>query len=219
MKITLLLLLCNICFYFPLKAQLNVELLHQLVEHSKEEYDRQHTLRGTQMLTTANQEVNMRQTAAFKSKFRDIQQRFQVLSQVLLALSTSTESAQLVQQITQEHTRILQQVKEDPSHILLALNAQVEISQKAQLLAKYILGLLLSLGELNQMKQSDRRILYSHVVNELKQLLTLSRSLANALYYAGVIKKLQMPQSFPVLSQNDKRIVEDILSKINQLSR
>lgn len=218
MKTILLLFTFTLCLKNPLKAQLNVELLHQLVEHSKQEYDKQQTLRSTQTITTANQQVNSLQTANLKSRYREITQRLGLLGTVLITLSTSLESYQLVDQIIQEQTRILQHVQDDPSKILLALNAQGELITRAQQLAKYILGLMLSLGEINQMKQSDRRILYAHVITELRNILTISKTLANSMYYSSVINKVKAQGAFSDFVNQDKRIVESILSKIKILA-
>lgn len=218
MKTIVLIFTFSLCLKNPLKAQLNVELLHQLVEHSKQEYDKQQTLRNSQAITTTNQQVNSQQTSSLKSRYREITQRFGVLGTVLLTLSTSFESSELVDQIIQEQTRILQHVQDDPSKILFALNAQGELITRAQQLAKYILGLMLSLGEINQMKQSDRRILYAHVITELRIILTISRTLANSMYYSSVINKVKEQGAFSDFVNQDKRIVESILSKIKILA-
>src|SRR5690606_34938118 len=101
--------------------------------------------------------------------------------------------------------------------IILATNSQGELINRAQQLAKYILGLMLSIGEINQMKQSDRRILYGHIITELRNILSISRSLANSMYYASVIKKLKSQGAFSDFINEDKRIVESILSKIKIL--
>src|SRR5690606_6289306 len=49
-------------------AQLNVELLHQLVQHSKDEYERQTTARNRQAIASANEEVNRSKMDALKQK-------------------------------------------------------------------------------------------------------------------------------------------------------
>ena len=167
MKTLLLLFTFNMCLLPLSKAQLNIELLHQLVAHSKQEYEKQQTLRSTQVVATANQEINSQQTAKLKSRYREI-------------------TGQLI--------------------------------HRAQQLARYILGLMLTIGEINQMKQSDRRIFYAQVITELKTILSISRSLANSMYYASVLKKVKSQHAFSDFINEDKRIVERILSKIKILT-
>ena len=218
MKNLLLIFTFNICLLQLSKAQLNIELIHQLVAHSKQEYDKQKTLGNTQIVSTANQEINSQQTATLKSRYREITGRLQVLGTALLIINTSMESSKLVQQIIKEQSRVLHYVQDDPSMLSLALNSQGELIQRAQQLAKYILGLMLSIGEINQMKQSDRRIFYAQVITELKNILSISRSLANSMYYASVIKKVKSQHAFSDFINEDKRIVERILSKIKILT-
>jgi hypothetical protein len=218
MKTLLLLFTFNMCLLPLSKAQLNIELLHQLVAHSKQEYEKQQTLRSTQVVATANQEINSQQTAKLKSRYREITGRFQVLGTALLILNTSMESSQLIQQITNEQERILHYVQDDPSTLRLALSSQGELIHRAQQLARYILGLMLTIGEINQMKQSDRRIFYAQVITELKTILSISRSLANSMYYASVLKKVKSQHAFSDFINEDKRIVERILSKIKILT-
>src|SRR3546814_18236554 len=60
-------------------AQLNVELLHQLVQHSKDEYNRQQTARNRQALPSANEEVNRSNMGDLKQKYRTLPSRFQTI--------------------------------------------------------------------------------------------------------------------------------------------
>ena len=141
-------------------AQLNVELLHQLVEHSKDEYDRQITARNRQAITSANEEVNREETAKLKTRYRQLHSRFQVLGTALQGLSMGLESAPIVTEIINQQKRIIGIVSTHPEFLLLAIDAEKDMAEKAVQLARYLTGLFISIGDLNQMKASDRRILY-----------------------------------------------------------
>lgn len=219
MKTTILSVICMILTHFTAIAQLNVVLLHQLVEHSKQEYNIQQTLRNTQATASSNQHINQQQTSSFKSRYRTITQRFHVLGSAMQTFATSLESAHLINEITTQHARIINLLADDPSRIPLATRAEVEIAGRASQLARYILGLMISYGEINQMKQSDRRLLYAHVITELKGILSISRSLFNSMYYASLMKKLNSNYPFAQNIQSDKRIVENILSQIKSLKQ
>lgn len=195
-------------------AQLNVELLHQLVAHSKEEYDLQLTARNNQALNAANQEINTDQSSRYKERYRDLTQRFTVISAALQVLNSSVESAALVQQIIDEHKRIIELISADPKYLPLVIPVEKEIFDKAKLLARYILGLMLSASELNYMKQSDRRVLYEHVIHELREILSASKGLSKSLYYSALLKKLTAkPLDF---YHKDKEIAERILNSIKE---
>src|SRR5690606_880855 len=113
-------------------------------------------------------------------------------------------TSKLIQHTTNEQDNIRHYVQDDASTLRLALNSQSELIQRAQQLARYILGLMLSIGEINQMKQSDRRIFYAQVITELKTILSISRSLANSMYYASVLKKVKSQHAFSDFINEDK---------------
>lgn len=213
----ILLVLLSLFIFHDAKAQLNIELLHQLVAHSKEEYDHQITARDKQAITTANQQVNTQLSSGFKKRYNDINQRFMVISYALQTLNSSIESARLVQQIIDEHQRIMELLWADPQYIALAIPAEKEILVKSKLLARYILGLMLSVGELNYMKQSDRRILYDHLTAELRGILSTTKGLTKSLYYSAMLNKIKdKPIDF---IKKDKQIAERILNEIKEVTK
>src|SRR3546814_18125946 len=66
-------------------AQLNVELLHQLVQTSKDEYSRQQTARKRQALPSANADVNRSKMGVSKQQNRTLQIRLQTICLALTA--------------------------------------------------------------------------------------------------------------------------------------
>lgn len=197
-------------------AQLNVQLLHQLVEHSKDEYDRQITARNRQAITTANEEVNRGETAKLKTRYRELHSRFQTLGMAMQALSMGLESAPIVTDIINQQKRIMGIVYAHPEFLLLAIDAERDIAGKAVQLARYLTGLFISIGDLNQMKPSDRRILYGHVLQELRAISGASRGLANTLYYSTRKKLLESLNPFAGFINEDKRIVDNILRQLEE---
>src|SRR5690606_4176870 len=128
-------------------AQLNVELLHQLVAHSKDEYDRQITARNRQAITTANEEVNREETSKLKTRYRELHSRFQVLGTALQGLSMCLESAPIVTEIINQQKRIIGIVSTHPEFMLLAIDAERDMAEKAVQLARYLTGLFISIGD------------------------------------------------------------------------
>jgi hypothetical protein len=197
-------------------AQLNVELLHQLVEHSKDEYDRQITVRNRQAITSANEEVNREETAKLKNRYRQLHSRFQVLGTALQGLSMGLESAPIVTEIIDQQKRIMGIVSAHPEFLLLAIDAEKDMAVKAVQLARYLTGLFISIGDLNQMKASDRRILYGHVLQELRKIAGASRGLAATLYYSTRKKLLDSLNPFSGYINEDKRSVENSLRQLEE---
>lgn len=209
-KILIALLFIGISQYT--NAQLNVELLHQLVGHSKDEYELQVIARNKQAINSTNQEIITEQSSRYKKRYIDLSKRFMVISTALQALNSSVESASIVQQIIQEQQHLIGLVSADPIYLPLVIPTQHEILDKAKLLARYILGLMLSASDLNYMSQSDRRILFDHAIKELREILAISKGLNKSIYYSSLRKKLNAtPENF---FQQDKEIAQRILNQI-----
>lgn len=197
-------------------CQLNVELLHQLVEHSKDEYGRQKDVRDRQAVTTANEEVNNLGTGRLKKRYREIRDRFNVLQNALQGLSMGIESSPIIERIIVHQKKIVEIASENPEHIPLALKSEHETVNKAIQLGRYIAGLFLALGDLNQMKNSDRRILYAHILDELRRIEGASRGLVSTLYYTTRKKSMEGSYPFRDFIDTDRRIVDDILRQLKE---
>lgn len=198
------------------KAQLNVQLLHQLVQHSKDEYDRQLSVRNSQAITAANEEVNRVETAKLKFRYRELHSRLQVLGTVLQGVSLGLESGPIVTEIIQQQQRMMDLFVVHPELLSLALEAERDMAAKARQLARYLTGLFMHIGDLNQMKASDRRMLYGHVLQELRAIAGASRGLAEMMVYSARKKLLDSRRPFSGYRNQDKRLVDQILRQLKE---
>src|SRR3546814_162271 len=157
-------------------CQLNVALLHQLVEHSKSEYSRQQTARSKQALVTASERVNRSEMGKLKQRYGELQHRFQTLGLVIEGMQVGLEAAPIIEDIIDQQERVVRLAGKDPSLALLAINTQRSLARRARQLGRYLAGLLVCIGDINQMKASDRKVLSHHVITELRQLAGILRS-------------------------------------------
>lgn len=197
-------------------AQVNVQLLHQLVEESKSEYSRQNQARDRQMLNTATEEVNRSQMSRLKTKYRQLQSRFHSLGLAIDAAQIGIQASPIVAEIIQQQSLILEQAREDPMLIALAIQVEHDLAGKAHALINYLYGLAISIGDLGQMKSSDRRILLGHVLTELRGIAGASRGLASAMKYSSSKKALQQLNPFADFINEDKQLVNSIIDKLKQ---
>lgn len=206
-----------ISIFLPLhsKAQLNIELLHQLVKHSKDEYDRQQTARNRQALVSANEEINKEESAKLKDRYRELHSRMKVVGLALEGLSLGSESEPLVSEVIKQQERIVKLVANHPQLILLGIDSERELAGRSLQLARFLTGLFVSIDDLNQMKASDRRVLYGHVINELRLIAGTSKGLANALEALTRQKMEQGSAPFAAFADSDKQLVERVLKTIN----
>lgn len=208
-----------IALFQQAEAQLNVELLHQLVEHSKDEHSRQQTARNRQALTSANEEVNRSKMDELKQKYRRLQSRFHTLGLAIDATQIGLQAAPLINEIIQHQKTIVGLAGDDPLLIAMAYQTEIDIADRAYSLSRYLYALAISIGDLNQMKASDRKLLFGHVLTELRLIAGTSRGLAVNMYYTNRKRMLESMNPFGEFVNRDKRLVDDILSKLKQISR
>lgn len=192
-------------------AQTNVELIDQLVTESESEYGRQVTARNGQATVTTTEDLNKSQLTTFKRTYRDMQHRFHTLGLVISAAQTGIEAAPMVTGIVRQQQLIFELCKSDPALALLAARAEADLAGQADLLIRYGAGLLLSIGDLNQMKASDRKMLFSYVVSELRRISGASLGLLTTLknYRNGL--NLRSLNPFSQFISADKQLANQIL--------
>ena len=197
-------------------AQLNVQLLHQLVSHSKEENALQKTARTRQAVTSANEEVNKNKMADLKTKYRTLQSRFYTIGLAIDATQIGLQAAPIIREIVVHQTSIIRLARQDPLLIAMAYESQVDLVDKAYRLSQYLYALALSIADINRMKASDRKLLFEHVLTELRRMAATSRGLVANMYYSNRKQLLESMNPFSEYVNQDKQLFESILSKIKQ---
>lgn len=198
------------------KGQLNVQLLHQLVGHSKDENERQTTARNRQAINTVNEELNSSKMTDLKAKYSILQSRFQTLSFALDATQIGLQAAPIISEIVSYQQTIIKLASHDPIRIQMAYQTEVDLLDKAYRLSQYLYALMLSIGDLNQMKKSDRKLLFEHVLIELRRIAATSRGLAANMYYANRQRMLESLNPFSEYINKDRQLLERIFAKIKQ---
>lgn len=198
-------------------AQLNVELLHQLVQHSKDEYSRQQTARNRQALTSANEEVNRSKMGNLKQKYRTLQSRFHTIGLAIDATEIGIQAAPIIREIVEHQATIARLAGQDPMLIAMAYQTEADLADRGYRLSRYLYALAISIGDINQMKASDRRLLFGHVLTELRRIAGTSRGLAANMYHSNRKRILESTNPFGEYVNRDRQLVDNILSKLKQI--
>lgn len=198
-------------------AQLNVELLHQLVQHSKDENSRQKTARTRQAVTSANEEVNRSKMDELNQKYRRLQSRFQTIGLAIDATQSGLQAAPIIREIVEHQSAIVRLAGQDPLLIAMAYKTEADLADRAYRLSQYLYALAISIGDINQMKASDRRLLFAHVLTELRRIAGTSRGLAANMYYSNRKRLLESMNPFGEFVNRDRQLVDNILSKLKQM--
>lgn len=200
-------------------AQLNVQLLHQLVQHSKDENERQQTARNRQNVATANEEVNRSQMATLKERYRTLQNRFHTIGLAIDATQIGLQAAPIIREIVEHQTVIVRLAGQDPLLIAMAYQTEADLADRAYRLSQYLYALAISMGDINQMKAADRRLLFGHVLTELRRIAGTSRGLAASMYHTNRRRMLESINPFAEYVNRDRQLVENILSKLRQIKQ
>jgi len=196
-------------------GQVNVQLLHQLVSESKSEHSRQLSARDKQAIAAANEHLNAEQTASFKDNFRKIQSRFHTLGMAIDLSQISMEALPLVEEISRQQQSIFKLCSAKPALVLLALDTQADLLDKAHSLLNYLYALNLEAGVLARMKPSERKLLFAEVLSQLRGISGSANGLLSALKNASKDGFLKGAAPFGGFLNQDRRIIENIIRQLN----
>lgn len=198
-------------------AQVNVALLHQLVDESKSEYNLQKEAKSNQVKNTVNEEVNNNLINSVKEKYRRVQERFAKLSIVIDAIGIGATAEPLVNSIIDNQQHIVYYCSQDPTLLLFAIEAEKIFVDRSYSLLNYLLGLSASIGEVNQMKVSERRILFQHIIDELKEINGLSYTTSKSLQHH--LERRLGVNPFLDYVATERALVEEIIRNAKTLTR
>ena len=196
-------------------AQTNVALLHQLVEESKSEYNLQKEAKENQGRNAVNEEVNANLVKSVKEKYRAVQDRFAKLSIVIDAFGIGAEP--LVNSIIDNQQQIVIYCSQNPELVLFAVESEKVFVDRSYSLLNYLFGLSASIGVVNQMKVSERRILFQHILDELREFNGLSFTVSKSLQHYLERKRGVNPYLQYVATE--MALVEEIIQNAKTLAR
>jgi hypothetical protein len=152
-----------------------------------------------------------------KQKYRTLQSRFHTLGLAIDATQIGLQAAPLIREIVDQQAIIVRLAGQDPLLITMAYQTEADLVDKAYRLSMYLYALAISIGDINQMKASDRKILFGHVLTELRRIAGTSRGLAANMYYSNRKRMLESMNPFSEFINRDRQLVDNILDKLNQI--
>lgn len=198
-------------------AQVNVALLHQLVEESKSEYNLQKEAKTNQAKNAVNEEVNKNLVNTVKEKYRTVQERFAKLYILIDAIGIGSTAEPLINSIIDNQQQIVYYCRQDSELILFAIETEKLFVDRSYSLLNYLLGLSASIGVVNQMKVSERRILFHHIIDELRDINGLSYTTSKTLQH-HIERKLGVNPYLGYMA-TEKALIEEIIQNAKILMR
>src|ERR1700761_4003251 len=149
--------------------------------------------------------------------YRTLQNRYNTLGTAINIADIGIYATPEVKQIVSYQAQIIGLVEKNPAIAFLGYQTEIEFVEKAEGLIGYITGLTLSIGDVNQMKASDRKLLFDYVLRQLSQLQELSGSLVNTLTYSNLNTLLRSVNPFQDYVDADKAMANNILQNAKYL--
>lgn len=177
------------------------------------EHERQKEMRQKQTLNASVETANQSQWKNFKDKVTKIQDRLRIVSFAIQAIPAGVAVNREISKITDNQTAIINEINTAPYSIIAVLPAQVQFVDDLQMTLRLLTGIILSYGAINQMEQSERKVLLDYALGEVK---ALSRNSTHMLLKIRDIKAkvLQNKRAFQYYVNRDKQVVESIMNNI-----
>lgn len=219
MKKTLLII--TICLFaaaaFAQQKTLDIPGIHQLVDESTSENKLQVKARDRQAAATANEQANLTLLAKLKATYRTLQQRYNTLGTAINIADIGIYASPMVEHIVSNQSQIIALAEKNPALIAIGYQSELQFAEKAKSLIGYVAGLVLSIGDVNQMKASDRKMLFDYVISELSSIQELSGNMVNMMQYSSLAALLKAANPFQNFIDADKSLAKDIIQNAKYL--
>jgi len=202
---------------FAQQSTLDIVGMHQLITESQDEHKQQVTAKNQQAVNTTNESANMTLLAKLKNTYRTLQHRYNTLGTAITVADIGLEGEPMVRQIINYQGQIVALAEKNPAIIALGYQTEIEFAEKAESLIGYVAGLTLSIGDVNQMKASDRKMLFDYVIQQLSVIQELAGNMLNLLQYNNLASVLKALNPFQTFIDQDKSIANDIIQNAKYL--
>ncbi|MES2063431.1 MAG: hypothetical protein V4456_16000 [Bacteroidota bacterium] len=193
--------------------------MHQLISQSINENKLQVKAKNQQAINTANEQANLTLLDKLKKVYRDLQNRYNTLGTVINIADVGIYATPTVSRIISNQRQIIALTSDDPALLPLGLQTEIEFAQRAKDLAGYVAGLSLSYGDVNQMRASDRKLLFDYVLEQLSEIQQLSYNLVVTLQNSNLNLLVRSINPFQDYIDKDRSIVQEILSNAKYLKQ
>jgi hypothetical protein len=219
-RLLLLIVFCiSVQSVFAQHNTIDIAAMHQLIPQSINENKLQVKAKNQQAVNTANEQASQTMLAQLKKVYRDLQYRYNTLGTIINIADIGIYATPMVSRIIANQRQIIDLIGDDPVLLPLGLQTQIEFAIKAKDLAGYVAGLSLSWGDVNQMKASDRKLLFDYVLEQLSNIQQLSGNLVVTLQNSNLNLLLRSINPFQDYIDRDKSIVEEIISNAKYLKQ
>lgn len=213
-----LLLLFIVCFYVnTAKASyISYYLIHTGINHQLDENERQKKIKNNQASVLAIEQNNKEQTTNLKTKYAKIKSRLNSLGFLFDAVMVTPSAIPAIKNTIANQEKIIKEVQNDPFLIPIALKSEKDFVYKIQMISRFITGLAISYGDINQMKSGDRKMLLNHAIDEINILESISGNLLSIIQNIKM-EKLIAKHNWNNYINREKDIIKEIMNNSKQI--
>lgn len=195
------------------KENVSFPMMDLEINATMKENDRQKEMRQKQTLNASVETANQSQWKNFKDKVTKIQERLRIVSFAIQAIPAGVAVSREITKITDNQTAIINEINTAPYSIIAVLPSQVQFVDDLQMVTRLVTGIVISYGVINQMEQSERKVLLDYALGEVK---SLSRNSTHMLLKIRDIKAkvLRNKRAFQYYVNRDRQVVENIMNHI-----
>ncbi len=183
------------------------------IRHSMEENGRQKEMKNRETLNLATENQNRKQWNKFRGATVKIQDRLRFVDFALQALPTGYAISQEAAKIKKNEDQIIAELKTAPYALVVALPGQVKFVDDLQMTVRFLTGIVVSYGAINQMEKAERKILLDYALDEVKNL--ESQSYYTLFLIRELRRKIEYKKALLQYYVNrDRQVVRDIMGGI-----
>lgn len=198
---------------------LDIPELLQLVSYSKSEHRLQVDARDKQATVTTTETANKTLLGKIKDMYRILQNRYSTLGTAISAANIGIEAEPMVSRIASSQSQLYQLAQRNPAIIPLAYQTEIDFVEQSEMLIRYLAGLVLSIGDVNQMKSSDRKLLFDYVISELSHIQDMSNRLVSSVAFGNMAGLIHHLNPFDAFVSQDVNISKEIIQNAKYLKR
>ena len=204
------------CFSYAQKEVFNPWTVNTRIKQSIDENERQKNILANQTTNTAVEQNNKNKVEQLKEKVKTLRARLTKFSYVIDAYKLSTESYAIINRIKQNEEYVISQITNKPQFSILEIEGAIAFYNQAEMIIRYLIVVVLSANDVAAMEQSDRKIITSFIINELKSLELTSENMKTLIRNAKMEYNLQK-HAFKSWVNKDEKIIKDIIKNAKTL--
>lgn len=194
------------------------------IEYSLEEYKRQNKLKEQQVVSTGEEAVNESFWKKYKEKYQRVQERLRIVDFALQAIPTAYVLYQKTENIKNIQSRIWIELYlwkrgasiRDMSLLRKVFNDYSRFVKEIEMIGRYLAGLVLSYGAINQMEKAERQTLLNFAMDEMQSIENISVKTLHTIIAYKEQARLRRA-TWTAIVNKDKQIVEEFMKNMKSL--